>query len=112
MISPEDKNNREIVMVAVKQNGFALQWASEELKGDRDIVMEAVKQNGDALQHASAELHNDREFVIEAVKRKGYALQWALERGSKSGRVAYQFVIDWLGRKSFKKNERLNSKNT
>ncbi|MGB2942389.1 MAG: DUF815 domain-containing protein [Candidatus Macondimonas sp.] len=26
------------------------------------------------------------------------ALQWALERGSRSGRVAWQFAKDWLGR--------------
>ena len=30
---------------------------------------------------------------------KIYALQWALERGSRSGRVANQFVLDWLGKK-------------
>ena len=33
---------------------------------------------------------------------KTYALQWALERGSRSGRVANQFVLDWLGKKSLK----------
>lgn len=32
----------------------------------------------------------------EAVTRA--ALQWALERGSRSGRVAWQFAKDWLGR--------------
>ena len=33
---------------------------------------------------------------------KEHALQWALERGSRSGRVAYQFILDWLGKKSLK----------
>jgi hypothetical protein len=31
------------------------------------------------------------------------ALQWALQRGSRSGRVAYQFARDWTGRHSRKK---------
>jgi predicted AAA+ superfamily ATPase len=31
------------------------------------------------------------------------ALQWALQRGSRSGRVAYQFARDWAGRHSRKK---------
>jgi hypothetical protein len=31
------------------------------------------------------------------------ALQWALQRGSRSGRVAYQFARDWAGRHSKKK---------
>ena len=26
------------------------------------------------------------------------ALQWALQRGSRSGRVAWQFARDWVGR--------------
>eukprot|EP00972_Heterocapsa_arctica_P008762 1286173-Heterocapsa_arctica.AAC.1 len=34
---------------AVKQDGFALQFVSEEQKCDREVVMEAVKQNGGAL---------------------------------------------------------------
>jgi predicted AAA+ superfamily ATPase len=33
---------------------------------------------------------------IEAAR--GEALQWALQRGSRSGRVAYQFARDWAGR--------------
>ena len=46
----------------VKQDGFALEYASADLKGDKDIVMEAVKQNGDALQYASADLQGDEEL--------------------------------------------------
>jgi hypothetical protein len=34
---------------------------------------------------------------------KEEALQWALQRGSRSGRVAYQFARDWAGRHSKKK---------
>jgi predicted AAA+ superfamily ATPase len=33
---------------------------------------------------------------IEAARAP--ALVWALERGSRSGRVAYQFARDWAGR--------------
>jgi hypothetical protein len=31
------------------------------------------------------------------------ALQWSLQRGSRSGRVAYQFARDWAGKHSKKK---------
>jgi uncharacterized protein len=34
----------------------------------------------------------------EAGEAKEEALQWALQRGSRSGRVAYQFARDWAGR--------------
>jgi len=36
-------------------------------------------------------------------KAKEEALQWSLQRGSRSGRVAYQFARDWAGRHSKKK---------
>ena len=44
-------------MEAVRQNGWALDFASKELQGDREIVMAAVQRNGGALQIASLELH-------------------------------------------------------
>ena len=50
------KNNKEIVLCAVKNDGMALQFASEELKNDEDVVMCAVKNNGLALQFANARL--------------------------------------------------------
>jgi len=36
-------------------------------------------------------------------KAKEEALQWAMQRGSRSGRVAYQFARDWAGRHAKKK---------
>jgi hypothetical protein len=36
--------------------------------------------------------------VSSGDKWKDEALQWALQRGSRSGRVAYQFARDWAGR--------------
>lgn len=36
-------------------------------------------------------------------KSKEESLQWALQRGSRSGRVAYQFARDWAGRHAKKK---------
>jgi predicted AAA+ superfamily ATPase len=43
--------------------------------------------------------------VLGAPSRDSHeeALQWALQRGSRSGRVAYQFARDWAGRNSKKK---------
>ena len=63
------KHVREVVIEAVRQDGDALQFASEELTHDRDVLMEAVRQNGDALRFASEELNGDREVVIEAVRQ-------------------------------------------
>ena len=41
--------------------------------------------------------------VSPGEKYKEEALQWALQRGSRSGRVAYQFARDWAGRHAKKR---------
>ena len=46
-------------MEAVKENGYALQYASEKLKDDKDIVLEAVKENLKAFKFSSRTFKND-----------------------------------------------------
>jgi predicted AAA+ superfamily ATPase len=55
---------------------------------DQDEYLEIVAQ---WLSHFKAASANS-----EAVRQA--ALQWALQRGSRSGRVAWQFARDWAGR--------------
>ena len=61
--------DREVVLAAVKQSGWALEHASDELKADRDLVLAAVEQDGKALEYASDELKADREVVLAARKQ-------------------------------------------
>ncbi|OGA74919.1 MAG: AAA family ATPase [Betaproteobacteria bacterium RIFCSPLOWO2_12_FULL_65_14] len=58
---------------------------------DQDEYLDIV---GHWLQHFGAS---------PSEKAKEEALQWALQKGSRSGRVAYQFARDWAGRHSKKK---------
>ncbi|HSQ05472.1 MAG TPA: ATP-binding protein, partial [Burkholderiales bacterium] len=44
------------------------------------------------LEHFRVDVARSREETEKA------ALQWALQRGSRSGRVAWQFARDWAGR--------------
>ena len=64
------KKDKEVVLKAVKKNGFSLKYASEELKKDKEVVLEAVKQNGHSLQYASEELKKDKE--IEWISKKNF----------------------------------------
>ena len=73
------RNDKEIVLEALKTNGWALEYASNSLKNDKDVVLKAVKTNGLALHHASDKLKNDKEIVLEAVKTNGLALHYASE---------------------------------
>ena len=42
-------------------------FASEKLKNDEQVVLEAVKQNGEAIQYASQEMRNNFKVVSAAV---------------------------------------------
>ena len=45
---------------------------SKKLKNDKKVVLPAVKEDGEALIHASDELKNDKDVVLAAVTEKGY----------------------------------------
>ena len=58
------REDREVVLEAVKRNGNALQFASEELRGNHEVVLEAVRQDGSTLQHAQSEGEADSRSDI------------------------------------------------
>lgn len=75
--SEELSRDRSLVLEAVRRNGHALAFAAPELKRDRGLVIEAVKSSGLALQFAADELRADRECVLEAIRESGWAMQFA-----------------------------------
>jgi Domain of unknown function (DUF4116) len=60
----------QVVLAAVKQNGYALQYATGKLKNDKDVVLAAVRQNGEALDYASDELKRDSDVINAASGNK------------------------------------------
>jgi hypothetical protein len=63
---PNDlKNDRNIVLEAVRQNWQALEWASDELRRNREVVLAAVKNNLNALRHVSMESSDYCDLVLE-----------------------------------------------
>ena len=51
MCLPEElKADKEVVLEAMKDHGFALEYVYEELKADKEVVLEAVKQNRETLK--------------------------------------------------------------
>jgi len=74
---PEFQGNRQIVMTAVKQNGYSLEFASDELKDDKEIVLASLRLTGDVFQYASNKLKSDRDFVMSVVAKQGDAIEFA-----------------------------------
>ena len=76
--APEEiKSDSEIVLAAVKQDGYALEYADKTMKSDSKIVLAAVKQCGSALQYADKTMKSEFKIVLAAVKQDGDALQYA-----------------------------------
>lgn len=74
------KDNKEAVLLCVKNIGQALYHASKRLKNDEDVVLEAVSNDGLSLASASEIRRDDDNIVLEAVKNNGYALRFASDR--------------------------------
>eukprot|EP00434_Breviolum_minutum_P023170 symbB.v1.2.020440.t3/scaffold1722.1/size104679/1 len=71
------REDREVLLAAVRVDDDALQWASTDLLADRGVVLEAVRRCGFNLACAKASLQADRGVVLTAVQRHGLALEFA-----------------------------------
>lgn len=65
--SKEFKNDRAIVLAALKTSETAIMYASVELKDDEEIALTAVKKHDSNLNFVSSRLKNDGEVVFEAL---------------------------------------------
>ena len=70
-------DDRDAVLEAVREDGFALARAPEKFRNDEEIVRAATQHAPRALKYASAELRANRELVLDCVKREGLALHGA-----------------------------------
>lgn len=80
MASGNLKNDRDVVLAALNEDGNALKYVSSDLKQDLEIVKVAVNNNGEALVYAPENLRNNEEIVLLAIKKSAYALNYASER--------------------------------
>jgi len=67
------------VLTAVKYNGEALRWASEDCRSDHEIVLMAVQRTWKSIRWAAANCRGDHNIVLTAVKQSCEALRWATE---------------------------------
>lgn len=67
------RSDKEVVLAAVKANGYLVMHADEALLTDREIASTAVSNNGNALRFLPA-FQNDREIVVAAVQQSPGAI--------------------------------------
>ena len=88
----ELKDDKEVMLIAVENNGFMLKYASDKLKDDKDIVLKAVNQNGLALIYASDRLKNDKEVVLKAIESNTYAIEYASDELKKDKDIILKLI--------------------
>ena len=91
--TPQLKNTKSFVSIAVAQNGKALEFASDALRADREVVLTAVAQNGSALKFASDALQNDLKVVLSAVKQNVSAICYCSMSLKNNKEVALAAVV-------------------
>jgi len=71
-------SDKDLMVAAVgSPRGLALQFANATLKADRELVLAAVREDGFNLQHTTEVLRADKELVLAAVTRTHAALRFA-----------------------------------
>ena len=68
-LSESFKNDKKLVLIAVKKSGEVLQFASDSLKSNKKIVMAAFKKNDIAFRYASKEVKDDKKFVLKILQK-------------------------------------------
>ena len=65
-----DDSIKQLAIKELKKNPDALKSMSQAFKENKEIVLEAVKQNGQALQYADDSLKNDPDILAIVNKDK------------------------------------------
>jgi len=69
--------DREIVYEAISRNAHSLEYASDDLKNEKELVLLAVKKDGTSLKNAPMKFRADKQVVMEAVKQTANAFRYA-----------------------------------
>ena len=114
-ISENARCCKDVVLDAVSQNGFQLQYASDWLKNDKEVALAAIKNTYFATQYIGDSLKEDVDFGLAAVERNPRAYEYlsdSLRENNKIARLAvklnsynYQYAPE-----SIKKNRRMTMK--
>lgn len=61
------KNDKDIVIEAVKKNGMNLKSANDAMKRDKDVVLTALKENPQAWKFVDTTLLRDKRVFLQAI---------------------------------------------
>ncbi|MFN5642548.1 MAG: DUF4116 domain-containing protein [Sphingobacteriales bacterium] len=68
MANDELRNNKEIVLAALRRDPYCFRHAGEVIKNEKDIILAALSAYPDAFLYAAEELQNNKEFLLNCIK--------------------------------------------
>lgn len=74
---PSVTSNLQVMLAAVQNDGYALEYASADLKDNVALVMAAVRQNARALQYAGEVMKNNYDVALIVAQTYPFALAYA-----------------------------------
>ena len=66
------KDDEDVVMVALQEDGGALEFISKRLRANRKFVQIAVKNDGCALKFAAFTFQRDKEIILTAINNTNH----------------------------------------
>ena len=69
LISPEFLRDKEIVLAAIRNDGFAIQFACPELQMDREVIDAALERDLNSVAVLPKALHDDPVFMRDVLDR-------------------------------------------
>lgn len=93
IISRYHGDDREVMLEAVKVDGWNLRMASDRLKNDEEVVKLALKQKPSSLEYAGEQFKENVDLAAEVVKREPMLLSRGLTRMRNNFKVAFNAVI-------------------
>ncbi|EFC38147.1 predicted protein [Naegleria gruberi] len=70
------KDDRDLILLTAKYDGFIIKYINPEFKKDKEIVFEAVSQNVNVFQHIDKSLRDDKEFVLRLARKNSKIIQF------------------------------------
>ena len=74
------KDDKEVVLTAIKNDPHALKYASEKLKNNKEFIKEATKISSFSLEFANYKFRDDKDVMLIAVENYPPSLELASER--------------------------------
>lgn len=79
-VADKFKNNKELVLIAIRNNVDALQYASDELKNNKEIAINAINIYYLSLKYLSNNIKDNKKLVLHSINIDGRALYYASDR--------------------------------